>query len=60
VGSIPVTASDCHDRNYVSRSHASITFENEQRGKILYAFARWVNKNGKYGPWSGMISALIP
>jgi len=60
LGSIPATASDCHDRTYVSRSHAGIVFENEQRGKMLYAFARWVNKNGKYGPWSGMISALIP
>jgi len=56
----PVVIADCPERINISRSHAGVTFEPQQRGKTIYAFARWVNKNGKQGPWSGMVTAIIP
>lgn len=56
----PETAKDCTDRFLVSRSNSSFVFEQEQRGKKLYAYARWVNKNSKYGPWSEIITAIVP
>jgi len=56
----PVAIADCTERYNIARSHEGIVFEPQQRGKTLYAFARWVNKNGKQGPWSGVVSAIIP
>ena len=60
VGTAPSSVSDCTERINVSRSHKAIVFSESQRGKIIYAFARWVNRNGKFGPWSGISTALIP
>ena len=57
---IPEAPKDCLDRYYISRSNTALVFEPEQRGKKIYGFARWVNKNSKFGPWSGMVSAIIP
>jgi hypothetical protein len=56
----PASISECIEQYNVARSHESIVFTPEQRGKKIYAYARWVNKNGKQGPWSSMISSLIP
>lgn len=56
----PATPADCPESANISRSHAAIQFAPEQRGKTIYAFARWVNRNGKTGPWSGMVTALVP
>jgi hypothetical protein len=56
----PETVKDCTDRFLVSRSNSSLVFEPEQRAKKIYGFARWVNKNSKVGPWSGIVSAIIP
>jgi len=59
-GVAPATPADCTERYNVARSHEGIVFAPAQRGKTLYGFARWVNQNGKSGPWSGMVSAIIP
>lgn len=56
----PTAIADCTARYNIARSHEGITFEPQYRGKTIYAFARWVNKNGKQGPWSGVISSIIP
>jgi hypothetical protein len=56
----PATVADCPDQYNVARSHEGIVFSEEQRGQKIRAYARWVNKNGKMGPWSGQISGLIP
>ena len=60
IGELPASPAECSERYNISRSHESIIFTPEQRGKTLYGFARWVNKNGKQGPWSGLFSAIIP
>jgi hypothetical protein len=56
----PVAIADCTERYNIARSHEGIVFAPEQRGKQVYAYARWVNKNGKQGPWSGQVMAIIP
>ena len=54
------TPDDCSLRNNVTRSHESMVFAPAQRGKTVYAFSRWVNRNGKFGPWSGLVTASVP
>ena len=56
----PTGVEQCADRYNIARSHEGITFSGDQRGKMIYVYARWVNKNGKTGPWSGLVSGLIP
>lgn len=56
----PASPAECHERINVSRSHEAIHFEPTQRGKTIYAYARWVNRNGKQGPWSGQVMAFVP
>lgn len=59
-GSAPILIDECTTRYNVSRSHEKIDFNNAQRGQTVYAFARWINRNGKQGPWSSMAMAIIP
>ena len=56
----PVTIADCTKSENISRSHQGIVFQPEQRGLNFYGFARWVNNNGKKGPWGNMFSNRIP
>lgn len=56
----PITPEECPESSNISRSHEAIVFTPLQRGKTIYAFARWVNRNGKVGPWSGQFSAIVP
>jgi hypothetical protein len=56
----PTVPSDCSERANITRSHEALVFPPNQRGKTIYAFARWVNRNGKTGPWSGMVTAIVP
>ena len=56
----PASPTDCPEKHYVSRSHEAINFEQKQRGSKIYAYARWVNKNGKQGPWCSLITTIIP
>jgi hypothetical protein len=59
VGKVPATAGECSECYYAARSHVGIIFPSDQRGKTMYAFARWVNNNGKFGPWSSLITGAI-
>ena len=59
-GTKPVTITDCPESYNVSRSHEGILFTPEQRGVEFFGFARWVNKNGKSGPWGNMFGNKIP
>ena len=56
----PAGPDECPESANISRSHTAIVFTPEQRGKKVFAYARWVNKNGKTGPWSGQVSAIVP
>lgn len=55
----PATAAECELHYNISRNHQVITFEQEERGKTFYAFARWVTTTGKQGIWSNMVFAYI-
>ncbi|MDR1553335.1 MAG: hypothetical protein LBS69_07730 [Prevotellaceae bacterium] len=37
-----------------------LTFEGTERGKTLYFALRWENTRGDKGPWSEIVSAIIP
>jgi len=56
----PTGPDECPESANISHSRTTIVFTPEQRGKKIFAYARWVNKNGKTGPWSGQVSAIVP
>jgi hypothetical protein len=37
-----------------------LTFREEDRGKTVYMAGRWKGGREQEGPWSGIISAIIP
>jgi hypothetical protein len=43
-----------------TRSPLELTFEPAQRGKMVYLAARWQNRRGELGPWSEIVSCVIP
>ena len=43
-----------------TRSPHKFAFPPEQRGKTVYLAARWQNRRGELGPWSAIVSAIIP
>ena len=57
---LPAGPEECPEEVNISRSHTAIVFAPAQRGKVVNGYARWVNKNGKIGPWSGLITAIVP
>ena len=59
-GDAPANITECIDHYNISHSHQSIVFNPDQRGSKVFAYARWVNRNGKNGPWSNQITAIIP
>lgn len=60
IDTVPATPDDCSEKATINRSNQTLVFTENQRGKKIYVFARWMNQNGKSGPWSNMTSALIP
>jgi hypothetical protein len=43
-----------------SRSPATITFREEDRGKTVYLAGHWKGTRQQDGPWSGIITAIVP
>jgi hypothetical protein len=43
-----------------TRSPFELAFSPDDRGKIIYLAARWQNRRGELGPWSEIVSAVIP
>jgi hypothetical protein len=43
-----------------TNSPLELTFENDRRGKTVYFALRWENTRGEKGPWSEIMSAIIP
>jgi hypothetical protein len=46
--------------NIDTNSPFTLVFENDQRGKTVYFALRWENTRGEKGPWSDIMSAIIP
>lgn len=59
-GEVPASIDECVTHYFIARSHQEIVFGPNQRGSTVYAYARWVNRNGKTGPWGSQIRAIIP
>lgn len=38
----------------------TLTFDENQRGKTVYFALRWENTRGEKGPWSQIVSSIIP
>lgn len=60
IETMPATPAECTAHATINRSGQAIVFDDNQRGKKVFAFARWMNRNGKSGPWSNMVYTLIP
>ncbi|MDR0421367.1 MAG: hypothetical protein LBH30_07985 [Prevotellaceae bacterium] len=43
-----------------TNSPITLSFEYDQRGKTVYFALRWENTRGEKGPWSEILSAIIP
>ncbi|MDR0419942.1 MAG: hypothetical protein LBH30_00595 [Prevotellaceae bacterium] len=43
-----------------TNSPFTLSFEYDQRGKTVYFALRWENTRGEKGPWSEILSAIIP
>jgi hypothetical protein len=56
----PDSVRECFEQSNIARTHEAVVFTPDQRGQKIYGYARWVNKNGKFGPWTSQISGLIP
>jgi hypothetical protein len=48
------------DSHYSTTNAITVAYDLSDRGKIVYAIARWENTRGEKGPWSPVISAVIP
>ncbi|MDR1525582.1 MAG: hypothetical protein LBS79_10080 [Tannerella sp.] len=44
----------------VTRSPGNLDFSPGERGRIVYLAGRWQNRRGELGPWSEIVSAVIP
>ncbi len=59
-GEAPVSVSECTEEYNLLEQREQVSFDYSQRGQTIYCFARWVNHNGKKGPWTGLFTAIIP
>jgi hypothetical protein len=56
----PVVAEDLRHSSFATKTQMVYTFTEAERGKKVYFAARWENARGEKGPWSDVISAIIP
>ncbi len=59
-GEAPESIEDCPRQYNITTQGEQINFALNQRGQMVYVYARWVNRNGKVGPWTQLITAIIP
>jgi hypothetical protein len=60
LSSPPGGIEDLNRPEYATKSPLTLTFREEDRGKTVYMAGRWRSSNPKGGPWSGIVSAIIP
>ena len=60
LGSAPGEIGDLPRWVTASKSPAVLTFREEDRGKTVYMAGHWKGTRQQDGPWSGIISAIIP
>ncbi|MDR1279356.1 MAG: hypothetical protein LBK99_00850 [Opitutaceae bacterium] len=45
---------------FSTRDMIQLDFDENQRGQRIWLIARWENTRGQKGPWSDILSAIIP
>jgi hypothetical protein len=56
----PQSISDLTEPAFDTQSPFKIDFDESQRGKTVYFCLRWENMRGEKGPWSEIVSAIVP
>jgi hypothetical protein len=51
---------DLTHSSFATHSPLKLTFEGPDRGKVLYFAVRWENSRGVKGPWTTIMSIIIP
>jgi hypothetical protein len=57
---VPVDWSELPHSTFATHSPLRLTFDGHDRGKTLYFAVRWENTRGQKGPWTDILSAIIP
>jgi hypothetical protein len=60
LASPPASVEDLHRPESATKSPLTMTFREEDRGKTVYMAGRWRNSSPEGGPWSVIVSAVIP
>jgi hypothetical protein len=58
-GSPPINESELTYLAIATRTPYIVDYNGSKIGKYAYYWLRWVNKRGKFGPWSRGISAMV-
>ncbi|MCL1911473.1 MAG: hypothetical protein FWG13_04655 [Leptospirales bacterium] len=56
----PQRLQDLTNHKLASRTPCILTFDETERGKMVYIAAAWQNERGYIGPWSEIQGAIIP
>jgi hypothetical protein len=56
----PVNWSELTRNEIVTRSPLYLAFSGHDRGRRIYLAARWENSRGAKGPWTEIMSAVVP
>jgi hypothetical protein len=56
----PKMWSELPNNEFVTRSPLCLAFAGQDRGRWIHLAARWKNRRGKVGPWTEIISAVVP
>ena len=60
LGSPPTKIDDLVHSSFDTRTPFTLQFDEDQRGKTVYFCLCWENTRGEKGPWSEIVSAIIP
>ena len=55
----PASVQDCNESEFINNANKKVEFTAADEGKFAFYFARYINKNGKKGPWSLIFSGRI-
>jgi hypothetical protein len=56
----PLSVDELVHSGFDTRSPFELTFNESDRGKMVYFCLRWENTRGEKGPWSEIVMAIIP
>ena len=59
-GAIPVSDSEFNYLNFSSSSKLDVDYPLEDAGKIVWYRFRWAGMKNQHGPWSEIVSAIVP